>query len=338
MTREFGKLNGKAVNAITIKNDYVEAEILSYGATLRSLKVKDKNGNPVDVCLGYDTLEEYVNSNGYFGATVGRVANRIGDARFMLDGKEYTLAQNNGKNSLHGGKIGFNKAIWHYSGSEDGTSVMLFHTSPDGDEGFPGNLYVEVTYTVKGNSLEIAYKATADKRTPVNLTNHSYFNLGGHASGNVYTHTLKLNAHMFTEVDDGLIPTGRLVSVEGTALDFTRGALLGDRLNCEELSSTKGVDHNFALDKGWQVAASLYCEETGIQMDTETTLEGVQVYTAGSLGDRNGKDGAKYSRHNGVCLETQHFPDSINKPEFPSCVLDAGKTWEHTTTYKFYTK
>ncbi|MBQ9976316.1 MAG: galactose mutarotase [Clostridia bacterium] len=335
MTREFGTLNGKTVNAITIKNEFIEAEILSYGATLRSLKVKDKNGNPVDVCLGYDTLEEYVNSNGYFGATVGRVANRIGDARFTLDGEEYTLAQNNGKNTLHGGKIGFDKAIWHYSGSEDETSVMLFLTSPDGDEGFPGNLYVEVTYTVNGNSLEISYKATTDKRTPVNLTNHSYFNLGGHASGDIYAHTLKLNAHLFTEVDDGLIPTGRLASVESTALDFTKETLLGDRLNCEELSSTKGVDHNFALDKGWDIAASLYCEKTGIQMDTVTTLEGVQIYTAGGLGDRNGKDGAKYSRHNGICLETQHFPDSINKPEFPSCVLDAGKTWAHTTAYKF---
>lgn len=335
MTREFGLLNGKTVNAITIKNEFIEAEILSYGATLRSLKVKDKNGNPVDVCLGYDTLEEYVNSNGYFGATVGRVANRIGDARFTLDGKEYTLAQNNGKNCLHGGKIGFNKAIWHYSGSEDETSVMLFLTSPDGDEGFPGNLYVEVTYTVNGNSLEISYKATTDKRTPVNLTNHSYFNLGGHASGDIYAHTLKLNAHLFTEVDDGLIPTGRLASVESTALDFTKETLLGDRLNCEELSSTKGVDHNFALDKGWDIAASLYCEKTGIQMDTVTTLEGVQIYTSGGLGDRNGKDGAKYSRHNGICLETQHFPDSINKPQFPSCVLDVGKTWEHTTAYKF---
>ncbi len=334
MTREFGKLNGKTVNAIIIKNEHIEAEILSYGATLRSLKVKDRNGDFVDVCLGYDTLEEYVSNNGYFGATVGRVANRIGDARFTLDGKEYILAQNNGKNSLHGGKIGFNKAIWHYSGDE--SCVTLFHTSPDGEEGFPGNMEVSVTYSLKGNSLEISYKATSDKKTPVSLTNHSYFNLGGHSSGTVYTHTLKVNADTYTEVDKGLIPTGRLLSVEGTALDLRQDTLLEKPLLAKELEATSGIDHNFALNTS--EAATMYCPETGICMDTVTTLEGIQIYTAGGLGERNGKNGAVYSKHNAVCLETQHFPDAINKPCFKSCVLSPNEVWEHTTTYIFSTK
>lgn len=330
MTREFGKLNGKTVNAITIKNEYIEAEILSYGATLRSLKVKDKNGEAVDICLGYDTLEEYVSNKGYFGATVGRVANRIGNARFTLDGKEYTLAQNNGKNTLHGGKVGFDKAIWHYSG--DKTYVSLFRSSPDGEEGFPGNMEVSVTYALIGNSLEISYKATTDRKTPISLTNHSYFNLGGHSSGTVYKHTLTVNADTYTEVDRGLIPTGKLASVSGTALDLRNETPLENPLLSKELEATNGIDHNFALNSS--TAATLWCPETGICMDTITTLEGIQIYTAGSLSVK-GKNGAVYSNHNAVCLETQHFPDAINKPDFPSCVLLPNETWEHKTTYSF---
>ena len=333
MIRDFGSINEKKVEAITIQNEYVKAEILTYGATLHSLIVKDKNGNDTDVCLGYDTLEEYASNNGYLGATIGRVGNRIGNAEFELDGVKYTLAQNNGKNSLHGGKIGFNKAIWDYKAEE--SFVTFFHISPDGDEGFPGEVTVSVTYFLDGNSIGICYKATTSKKTPLSLTNHSYFNLGGHDSGAVYNHTLKLNAHLYTEVDAGLIPTGRLAHVENTALDFTRETRLEDRLLSEELKSTNGVDHNFALDKGWDVAASLWCPETGIQMDTLTTLEGIQVYTAGSLSERRGKGGACYDRHHAICLETQHFPDAINKECFPSCVLEPGKTWEHTTVYKF---
>lgn len=331
MTREFGKLNEKTVNAITIQNEYIEAEILAYGAILRSLKVKDKNGDFVDVCLGYDTLDEYVNNNGYFGATVGRVANRIANGEFELDGVKYSLYQNNGKNTLHGGKVGFSNYIWHYSGDTD--RVTLFRTSPDGEEGFPGNMEVSVTYALKGKSLEISYKATSDKKTPISLTNHSYFNLGGHASGTVYAHTLKVNADTYTEVDDGLIPTGRLLSVEGTALDFRCETPLENALLSKELEATGGIDHNFALNSS--EAAVLYCPATGIRMDTVTTLEGMQIYTAGSLGNRVGKDGAMYSKHNAICLETQHFPDAINQPSFKSCVLSPDETWSHTTTYIF---
>ena len=336
MTRDFGQINGKKVEAITIKNDYISAEILTYGATLRALYVKDKNGNVQDVCLGYDTIDEYVSNNGYFGATVGRVGNRIGNAEFELDGVKYTLAKNNGVNNLHGGKIGFNKAVWDYRADE--SFVTLFHTSPDGDEGFPGEVAVSVTYFLKGNSLEISYRATTSKKTPLSLTNHSYFNLGGHASGAVYDHLLKINSHLYTEVDAGLIPTGRLAPVENTALDFTKETRLEERLLSDELKGTNGIDHNFALDKGWDIAASLWCPETGIQMDTLTTLEGIQIYTAGSLSERIGKDGASYSKHNAVCLETQHFPDAVNKAMFPSCILKPDEIWEHTTTYKFSVK
>lgn len=333
MIREFGNINNKKVEAITIKNEYIKAEILTYGATLRSLLVKDKNGNDTDVCLGYDTLEEYISNNGYLGATIGRVGNRIGNAEFELDGVKYTLAKNNGVNTLHGGKVGFDKAIWDYKAEE--SFVTFFHISPDGDEGFPGEVAVSVTYFLDGNSLRISYRATTSKRTPLSLTNHSYFNLGGHASGTVYNHTLKLNAHLYTEVDKGLIPTGRLAPVENTALDFTHETRLEERLLSEELKGTNGVDHNFALDKGWEVAATLWCPETGIQMDTLTTLEGIQIYTAGSLSNRVGKGGAVYNNHNAICLETQHFPDAINKPEFPSCVLDPENAWEHATIYAF---
>ena len=333
MIRDFGTINGKKVEAVTIKDEFISAEILTYGATLRKLCVKDKNGNDIDVCLGYDTLEEYASNNGYLGATIGRVGNRIGNAEFELDGVKYSLAQNNGKNTLHGGKIGFNKAIWDYKAEE--SFVTFFHISPDGDEGFPGEVAVSVTYFLKGNSLEISYRATTSKKTPLSLTNHSYFNLGGHDSGAVYNHTLKLHAHLYTEVDAGLIPTGRLAHVENTALDFTHETRLEYRILSEELKSTNGVDHNFALDKGWDVAASLWCPETGIQMDTLTTLEGIQIYTAGSLSERLGKDGAHYDRHHAICLETQHFPDAINKECFPSCVLEPENTWEHITVYKF---
>lgn len=333
MIREFGNINNKKVEAITIKNEYIKAEILTYGATLRSLLVKDKNGNDTDVCLGYDTLEEYISNNGYLGATIGRVGNRIGNAEFELDGVKYTLAKNNGVNTLHGGKVGFDKAIWDYKAEE--SFVTFFHISPDGDEGFPGEVAVSVTYFLDGNSLCISYRATTSKRTPLSLTNHSYFNLGGHASGTVYNHTLKLNAHLYTEVDKGLIPTGRLAPVENTALDFTKETRLEERLLSDELKGTNGVDHNFALDKGWDVAASLWCPETGIQMDTLTTLEGIQIYTAGSLSNRVGKGGAVYNNHNAICLETQHFPDAINKPDFPSAVLNPDDIWEHTTLYAF---
>lgn len=333
MVKEFGYLDNKRVDIVSIKNEHIEADIITYGATLNALRVKDKNGSFVDVCLGYDTLEEYISNRGYFGATVGRVANRIGGAAFTLNDEKITLEPNERKNSLHGGKCGFDKKVWDYI-CED-TFVTLSILSPDGDEGFPGSLAVSVTYSLKGSSLEISYKATTDKPTPISLTNHTYFNLGGHTSGDIFAHTLKINASRYTEVDSELIPTGKLLEVKGTALDFTEEAVLKNRLLCEELSATRGIDHNFVLNAKDGIAATLYCPETGIQMDTETTLEGLQIYSGGGLSDRRGKGGCNYSYYNAICLETQHFPDAINKSEFPSCVLNPDEVWEHKTSYIF---
>lgn len=327
----FGKYNGKNVYLIKLTNGTIEAEFITFGATLRALRVADKNNNITDVCLGYDSVEEYATNDGYLGASIGRHANRIGGARFSIGDKEYILTANEGENQLHGGICGFSHRLWGFSCEEN--AVTFFINSPDGDEGYPGNLHAEVRYSIDGKTLRIDYKATSDADTIVNLTNHAYFNLGGHDGGKIDSHILKLNADTYTVCGAGNIPTGEIAAVDETILDMRRGVKLGDVVHSAVLAETCGLDHNFVLSGS--PAAELYCPETGICMQLNTTLEGLQVYSAGFLTERNGKDDAVYREHNAVCLETQHFPDAINLPVFPSPILKAGEEYRQSTLYSF---
>ncbi len=327
----FGRINAQPVYLIKLTNGIIEAELLSFGATIRSIRVPDKNGVMTDVCLGYESIEEYVNNDGYLGATVGRHANRISGSRFTLNGKEYLLSSNEGANQLHGGICGFSHKCWNFSCTEN--SVTFLIDSPDCDEGYPGNLHAEVRFSIEGNTLRIDYTATSDADTVANLTNHAYFNLGGQQSGPVYTHTLKLGADNYTPCAEGNIPTGEIVSLDGTALDLRDESSLGKVISVLSVPMTEGLDHNFVLSSS--PAAELYSPDTGIVMTCKTSLEGLQVYSAGFLSERNGKDGAVYGKHHAVCLETQHFPDAVNKPGFPSPILKAGEKYMEWTEYSF---
>jgi len=333
MVTKFGTLNGAEISLITIKNENIEAELLDYGATLRSIRVRNRAGEWTDVCLGYDTPEEYAKNDGYLGAAIGRCANRIAGGRFALNGEEYTLACNNGKNHLHGGPGGFHQKVWDFICTEN--SVTFTTESPDGEEGYPGNLTASVTYRAEGSSLLISYEAKCDRDTIVSLTNHAYFNLGGHEAGPVYDHVLSVNADRYTPVADGLIPTGELALVDGTLFDLREGVILDGPLNHPKLASTGGIDHNFALNKSG-IAARLWCPGTGIGMEVITTMEGLQIYTSGGLGKREGKGGVQYGRHHAICLETQRFPDAINQLNFPSPVLKEGETYRECTEYRFF--
>lgn len=330
---QFGVLEGAPVALLTIVNGNMEVELISFGAAVRSIRVPDRNGNPVDVCLGYDTPTEYRDQGGCLGASLGRYANRIGGAAFTLMGNRYPLFANEGNNTLHGGKVGFHKKLWAYACGEN--SVTFSYDSPDGEEGFPGNLHVEVMYTVENGTLTIRYQAVSDRDTVVNLTNHTYFNLAGHDGGRVDDHELTVRAGCYTPADSGNIPTGELASVAGTPLDLRHGAVLGERLDDPFLAAGRGYDQNFVLDGGTEPAAELYCPRTGITMEMTTTMEGMQLYTAGHLSRRAGKGGAVYDIAHGVCLETQHFPDAVNHENFPSPVLRAGETLHQQTAYRF---
>jgi aldose 1-epimerase len=306
--------------------------------------VPDRDGKLNDVVLGFDDLESYLKGHPHFGATTGRVANRVAKGKFTLDGKEYTLAVNNGPNSLHGGLKGFDKVVWKAEPKEasDAVAVQLTYVSPDGEEGYPGNLTTIVTYALTNqNELRIDYKATTDKATPVNLTNHSYFNLAGPRSGDILSHELMLEADEYTPADDTLIPTGEIRSVKGTPLDFTKPATIGSRI-AQVADKTGGYDHNFLLrgkGKSLALAARAYEPKTGRVMEMYTTEPGVQLYTGNFLdGKLKGKGGVVYQKHQAFCLEAQHFPDSVNHPEFPSVILRPGQTYTQTTAYKFSTK
>jgi len=331
--KQFGILKGQPVFLHTIENEFLQVEVLDYGATIRAIRTRDRAGSWTDVCLGYETIEEYCRNNGYLGATVGRCANRIAGASFDLNGETCVLPPNEGKNQLHGGPGGFHQKIWNCA-QANGDSLNFELDSPDGEEGYPGNLHVKVTFTLKKRGLVLDYGAVSDRDTVVNLTNHAYFNLAGQDGGPVYDHVLAINADRYTPVDPALIPTGELAPVEGTLLDLRSGVTLGERLNDPKLAATGGYDHNFALNG--ENAARLWCPRTGIGMEVRTCMEGIQLYTGGGLSERAGKDGARYGTHHALCLETQHFPNAINQPNFPSPVLRAGEKYRAWTEYRFF--
>jgi aldose 1-epimerase len=345
----FGKTpDGEQVDLYLLTNkNGVEAAISTYGGALVSLKVPGRNGKLGDVVLGYDSVDGYVNDKSYFGAIIGRYGNRIGHAQFTLDGKTYTLAKNNGENTLHGGIKGFNKAVWTAKEipAKNGQALELTYLSKDGEEGFPGNLQVRVIYTLTdSNELKIDYSATTDKKTVVNLTNHSYFNLAGPGSGDILGHTLMMEADKFTPVDSGLIPTGELRDVTGTPFDFRKPTAIGARIDAhdEQIKLGGGYDHNFVLRRKVgdpiSLAARVVEPKTGRVMEVWTTEPGVQFYTGNFLdGSASGKGGISYTKRSAFCLETQHFPDSPNQLKFPSVVLSPGGQYHTTTIYKFST-
>jgi len=345
--KSFGKTpGGQPVDLYVLTNKSgAQASITNYGGAVVSLKMPDRNGKLADVVLGYDTVDGYVNDKAYFGALVGRYGNRIGHAQFVLDGKTFTLAKNNGDNSLHGGVKGFNKALWTAKilPAKDGQSLELSYLSKDGEEGFPGNLRVSVVYTLTDtNALRIEYSATTDKKTVVNLTNHSYFNLAGQGNGDILGHLLTIQADQFTPVDADLIPTGELRDVMDTPFDFRKATAIGARIDQpdEQLKLGGGYDHNFVLrmsmDHGEFLAARVLEPASGRVMEVWTTEPGVQFYTGNFLdGKTVGKGGVAYPKRSAFCLETQHFPDSPNQPKFPSTVLNAGARYHTVTTYKF---
>lgn len=338
ITEEFGTMDdGSPVQLFTLENaNGMEVSVTNYGGIVTSIKVPDKNGNIENVVLGFDDLEQYKSGHPFFGAIAGRYANRIAKGRFELNGEVYELATNDGENHLHGGVEGFDKKRWSAEVNEEENSVTLSYLSPDGEEGYPGNLDVEVTYTLTDdNELQIDYHATTDQSTVVNLTNHSYFNLSGDPSEGILDHLLTINADRYTPVDEGLIPTGELHPVEGTAFDFTQPETVGARID----SIPPGYDHNYVLnnpDSGLRKIATVEHQQSGRIMEVYTDQPGVQLYTGnfldGSLRDRQGNPIEQYAA---LCLETQTFPDSPNQPDFPSPVLNPGDTYETTTIYQF---
>ena len=339
----FGRMpDGTVVEELTLRDGPVSCRIITYGGAVRSLTVPDRDGNPVDVVLGFDTLEDYMAQDKYLGALVGRYANRIGGASFTLNGVEHKLAANDGANSLHGGNVGFDKQMWTVERLTD-SSVVLSLVSPDGQEGYPGTLAVAVAYTLAFGGLDIAYRARCDRDTVCNLTNHSYFNLSGHGSGPVEDHYIRMFCSRYTPVAPGLIPTGELVAVKGTPMDLETAQPIGARIgeSFEQLAVAGGYDHNWVID-GWDETlrpfARVWSPETGIMMEASTSMPGVQFYTGNFLnGCPAGKGGAVYGRRCGFCLEAQFFPDSPNWPEFPSAVLKAGEEYRHKTVYRFGT-
>lgn len=330
--------DGRQVTAFSLKEGAMSAVILDYGCTIQSLIVPDRAGKPVDVVLGYETIGEYEENDGYLGAAIGRVGNRIGAGRFTLDGKEYTLAVNNGPNHLHGGLVGYDSVIWTAEIKPD--ALVFSRVSPDGEEGYPGNLAVTITYRLTGDALEIAYDAKTDAPTLVNLTNHSYFNLNG--GGEVDEHVLQVNADRFCEGNSDCLPTGKLLPVVGTPFDFNQPKPIGRDIDKddEQLKRAGGYDHNFCLSDPapMKTAAVLLSEKTGIEMTTYTTLPGMQVYTANFLTERAGKGGIPFSGRNAICLETQRYPDAIHHADFPSVVVTPEKAYHEVTTYAFCVK
>lgn len=322
----------------------LSAEVIALGCRIVRLSAPDREGKCVNVVLGYDTLAEYVENRDYQGTAVGRYANRIGGASFSIDGKTYSLAKNDGENSLHGGPTGFAHRVWTVKESgdtPDGPSITFSYTSVDGEEGFPGTLTAEVTYTVtKDNALRIAYHAVTDATTPVNLTNHAFFNLTGDASRPILSHELQIHADKITAVREDLIPTGEYITVAGTPYDFNTPKTIGRDMGADDamLKKCGGYDHNFVINgEGLRKAAEVYEPESGRVMEVYTDLPGMQLYTANSLSGK-GHGGVSFIDHGALCLETQFFPDSPNHPEFPFRFLKPGESFDSVTTYRFLTR
>jgi aldose 1-epimerase len=341
--------DGQPISLITLRNQHgVEVRVMNYGGIIVSLKTPDKSGQLGDIVLGHDTAAEYVSNPSYLGAVVGRYGNRIAKGKFSIDGHEYTLATNNGANHLHGGNKGWNQALWAAEPfqTKEGPGVTLTHTSPDGDEGYPGTVKAKVTYTLlDDNKLRVDYSATTDKATVINLTQHSYFNLSAGKSPDILGHVLMLNAAQYTPVDEGLIPTGELAPVEKTPFDFRTPMAIGARINDKnvQLERGKGYDHNFVLTRlaagGLELAARVEDPASGRTLEVLTTEPGIQFYSGNFLdGTMTGKGGVKIGHRSGFCLETQHFPDSPNHPNFPSTVLRPGQTYTSTTVFAFGAK
>ncbi|GGA83959.1 aldose epimerase family protein [Puia dinghuensis] len=333
-------VDGKPTTLYLLKNhSKTQVAITNYGARVVSLLVPDKNGVLTDVAVGYDSIGLYLHQpESYFGAIVGRYGNRIAKGKFKLDGKEYTLATNNGVNSLHGGKKGFGAVVWTGKQLSD-SSVELSYLSKDGEEGYPGNLQVTVTYTLTGdNGLNIHYEAFTDKATVTNITNHTYFNLNGQGSGTINNHLLSINANQYTPVDSTLIPTGKLDPVAGTPFDFRQPTTIGSRIDADnqQLKYGKGYDHNFVLDIRDSVAVTVTGDKSGIVMKVYTDQPGVQFYSGNFMKGANPiKGGKRDDYRSAFCLETQHFPNSPNEPSFPSTELKPGQVWRSTTVYAF---
>lgn len=332
--------SGQEVQLFTLKNTRgMEVQLTNYGGIIVSIKVPDRAGKMADVVLGFETLEPYLGKHPHFGCLTGRYANRIGGAAFKLDGVEYQVTPNSGKNHIRGGTESFAKKVWKAVLLADKNAVELTYTSADGEEGFPGKLDCVVTYQLtESNELRIDYSAKTDKPTVVNLTNHSYFNLAGEGSGDILSHELMIPADQFTATDDALIPTGELESLLGTALDFTKPHLIGERIGSgfKPLVQGKGYDHNYVLKgQGMKLAARVKEPKSGRVMEVTTTEPGVQLYTANHLKGVQGKAGHVYEARQAFCLETQKYPDSPNKPQFPSSTLRPGETYLHTTIFKF---
>ena len=337
----FGAIGNEKVVQYTITNpNGVIVKILNYGGTVTNIIVPDKNGNMGDVVLGFDSLAGYRQTgNPYMGCLVGRYANRIANAKFNLDGTTYTLAANNDGNTLHGGLRGFDKVIWGSKANAGDSSLTLAYSSRDGEEGYPGNLSVEVTYTLgSNNELRIEYLATTDKPTPVNLTNHTYWNLSAGADSTILDHELMLKAELFTPANKKLIPTGAFAEVKGTPMDFTVPKKIGKEI----AQVAGGYDHNWVLSRtgeGAELIGSVYHAPSGRFMEVYTTEPGIQFYTGNFLnGTLRGKNNKIIVKHGGLCLETQHFPDSPNQKDFPSTILKPGEAYKQTTIYKFSTK
>ncbi|MGZ3923355.1 MAG: aldose epimerase family protein [Flavisolibacter sp.] len=339
--KPFGNTDGQAITEYTLTNaNGMQLSIINYGGTITKLTAPDKGGKFGDVVLGYESLDGYLQrANPYFGALIGRYGNRIAHGKFTLDGKQYTLATNNNGNSLHGGNKGFDKVVWTAEKQGDSSLKLTYH-SKDGEEGYPGNLDVTVVYTLTAdNSVKIDYAATTDKATPINLTNHAYYNLSAGTDSTILDQEIQINANRYTPVDSLLIPTGQIADVKGTPFDFTAPKPIG-----RDIAQVKGgYDHNWVLNKSGnslEKAATLYDPKSGRMMEVYTTEPGLQFYTGNFLDGKltKTKGGAKYVQHAALCLETQHFPDSPNHPNFPNTILKPGETYKSTTVYKFSTK
>lgn len=336
-------VNGKKLQLFLLRNKYnFQVAITNYGARVVSILVANNQGGFTDIALGYDNIKTYLKSNEpFFGATIGRYSNRLAKGKFILEGKEYQIDINNGPNSLHGGKEGFSNQVWDAT-QINKQSIELSYLSKDNEGGYPGNLNVKIAYTLTDdNALKIKYTATTDKNTVINLTNHTYFNLNGEGNGSINDHLLTINANSITEINEKLIPTGKLIPVIGTPFDFTKPTEIGSRLNSlhEQLIKGNGYDHNFVLNEGntLRFAAKVVGPKTGIILEVFTEEPGMQFYGGNYLNgsDKDGKCGKSYDYRTGFCLETQHFPDSPNHSHFPTTILKPGQVFKSTTIYKF---